>query len=383
MKRGWCPGALTPMETGDGLLVRVRPRGGRYTLAQLTAIAAASRNGNGAIDLTNRANLQLRGLTAETLPHAVAVLTDAGLIDASCEIEKVRNVIVSPLAGDAAFDFARGLEAALARSPALTELPGKFGFAVDTADAPLPARARADIRITLDGPRAVLRAAWITVLPVDLAVAVPAALGLAQAFLAVSGSLASGHPMPVTEPAPSAGLTGPATAPIAFGVGLPYGRISGDALARLAEAATRSGIRHAHPSVQRCLVFPLTGNDYAPLLAAARDAGLILAADDPRLAIDACPGSPACARATTSTRTQADAIAAVLRTLPFPLPRIHVSGCLKGCAHAGPAALTIVAREGCYDLVHNGRADDRPAVTGIAPAALPGAVLHHLRTSRV
>ena len=67
--RGWCPGALRPMESGDGLLVRVRPRAGRLATGDVIAIAAAAeRYGNGLIDLTRRANLQLRGLSAESLP---------------------------------------------------------------------------------------------------------------------------------------------------------------------------------------------------------------------------------------------------------------------------------------------------------------------------
>ncbi len=30
--KGWCPGALRPMESGDGLVVRVRPRAGAFSL---------------------------------------------------------------------------------------------------------------------------------------------------------------------------------------------------------------------------------------------------------------------------------------------------------------------------------------------------------------
>ena len=40
--RGWCPGALRPMQSGDGLIVRLRPRG-HLTPAQLLAIASARR----------------------------------------------------------------------------------------------------------------------------------------------------------------------------------------------------------------------------------------------------------------------------------------------------------------------------------------------------
>ena len=46
--RGWCPGALRPMMTGDGLLVRLRLTGGILDIAKARAIAAcATRYGNG------------------------------------------------------------------------------------------------------------------------------------------------------------------------------------------------------------------------------------------------------------------------------------------------------------------------------------------------
>ena len=37
--KGWCPGALRPMESGDGLLVRVKPRCSALTLDQAEGIA--------------------------------------------------------------------------------------------------------------------------------------------------------------------------------------------------------------------------------------------------------------------------------------------------------------------------------------------------------
>ena len=41
--QGWCPGALRPMQSGDGLVVRVRPQAGRLTAAQAAGIANAAR----------------------------------------------------------------------------------------------------------------------------------------------------------------------------------------------------------------------------------------------------------------------------------------------------------------------------------------------------
>ena len=66
--KGWCPGALRPMASGDGLVVRIRPHGGRLSAAQAAGIAAAAlAHGNGEIDLSARANLQLRGIAPATV----------------------------------------------------------------------------------------------------------------------------------------------------------------------------------------------------------------------------------------------------------------------------------------------------------------------------
>ena len=90
--------SLQPMETGDGLLARVRARRGRLSLDQAAALAdAALRCGNGVIGLSARANLHLRGLSERTLPDLHARLEDAGLIDADPEVERLRNIVASPL----------------------------------------------------------------------------------------------------------------------------------------------------------------------------------------------------------------------------------------------------------------------------------------------
>ena len=86
------------METGDGLLARVRVPRGRLSLDQARALAdAALRCGNGIIGLSARANLHLRGLSEQTLPDLHARLEDAELIDADPEVERLRNIVASPL----------------------------------------------------------------------------------------------------------------------------------------------------------------------------------------------------------------------------------------------------------------------------------------------
>jgi len=79
--KGWCPGGVRPMPSGDGLLVRVRPWCGAFTLEQARGLAdIAATLGNGHIDLTRRANLQIRGLRDESLPALHDALDRLGLL---------------------------------------------------------------------------------------------------------------------------------------------------------------------------------------------------------------------------------------------------------------------------------------------------------------
>ncbi len=80
--RGWCPTAWAPMAAGDGMLLRLRPPFGRMTPAQCRLIGAvAGAHGNGAIDLTGRAGLQLRGASPAGCETAREALIAGGLVD--------------------------------------------------------------------------------------------------------------------------------------------------------------------------------------------------------------------------------------------------------------------------------------------------------------
>ena len=112
--KGWCPGALRPMASGDGLVVRVRPPLGRLTPAQAGAIArAALAHGNGIIDLSARANLQLRGVTETSHAPLIADLRAEGLIDPDIQTESLRNLIVTPFRDAETLALAATLTAAL------------------------------------------------------------------------------------------------------------------------------------------------------------------------------------------------------------------------------------------------------------------------------
>ncbi len=93
--------ALDPMPSGDGWLARIKPSAATLTADAARLVARlAARHGNGLIDLTSRANLQMRGLT----PASAALLADeviaSGLAAADPAREAIRNVMANPLGPD-------------------------------------------------------------------------------------------------------------------------------------------------------------------------------------------------------------------------------------------------------------------------------------------
>jgi len=400
MVKGWCPGALRPMQSGDGLIVRVRPRCGALSVPQIEAVCAiAQRYGNGLIDLTRRANLQIRGVEVRHLPPMWDTLSECGLIDAHADAEAVRNVMVGPLAGLDPTEvhdvrpLAAALEAALAGTPKLWSLPAKFGFVVDGSGLLPLDEQQADIRlkaVAADGGIKIALAigrpdGWQTLRLVAPAQSLAAAVRLALAFVAAvkphprarmrdldAVAVAAldaalhdcGEPAgtPVSAPTSACTRLGVVAArgeAFAVGLGAPFGRIAAPALARIAEAGTELGLAPFRLSPWRVLYAPVGDAGQADrLLAAARACALVTAPGDPLMAIDACPGAPACRSAHADTRAAARRVADML-----PLPgvgSVHISGCAKGCARSHAADLVLVAGAGGFGIVRNGTAAAAP-----------------------
>jgi precorrin-3B synthase len=316
------------MESGDGLIVRVRPWCGAFTLEEARGLADAARKfGNGLLDLTRRANLQIRGASYETLPGLQKALADLGMLDEDADAEAVRNVMVGPLAGREARALAAELSQALVGDRRLLRLPAKFGWLVDDAGAPSIVDQRADVALCLMEEGVAVRAGgqWIGVAARERAIAV--ALGEHQGLAPLSR-----EPQVGKRPA---------------GLAAPFGRLEAAPFLDLLALAKKAGATEVRLSPWRSLHFdaPVEG---------AEQLGLIVDADDPLLRIDACPGMPSCRSSTVETRRAARRLAAK----PFE-GTIHVSGCAKGCARSAPADLVLVGEQGRYGVIHNGTARGR------------------------
>lgn len=389
--RGWCPTARRPMRTGDGLIVRLNAHRKSLTPVDLLAIAnLAERHGNGLIDLTRRANMQLRGVEDSSLPLLWRELADIELLDDGPGTRA--NILTGPLAGHDPTEvtdslaLANSLSAAIAADPALASLPDKFLFLVDGGgllpldDDPADIRLRAlrvdghvVIAFGIDGVDGVR---WLgTTTPsaaVDVAVelaaallrhrpairrmrdlsddAVPALLPLGLAPIEGLPQRAAHRPLGVFDVAPGK---------FAAGIAAPFGRTEASALRKLAEAAAGLGISEFRVSPWRSM-YALADNRVAAaeMVATAAGTGFIVDADDPLLAIDACPGAPACNSSSIDTRAVAVALAPQLATMG--VASCHISGCSKGCARSSTADLTLVGASGSYAVVRHGTARSTP-----------------------
>jgi precorrin-3B synthase len=106
------------------------------------------------------------------------------------------------------------------------------------------------------------------------------------------------------------------------------------------------------------LILGATADTAETLRASAERHGFIVRSDDPRRSVAACAGAPICASGEIPARALAPLIAAAAAPLLDGSVTVHVSGCPKGCAHAGAATLTLVGAAGKCRLVIGGSARD-------------------------
>jgi precorrin-3B synthase len=406
-RRGACPAAGSAMASGDGLLSRVRLLGGRLPAGELEALAdLVDQWALPTLELTNRGNLQVRGLDHAGDAQFTAALVERGLAAAPAAAEASRNVLCTPAADldpSALADpwsVACALDTALASDPALWSLPAKFRLLVNGGGVTGLHQQTADIRADAVRTRTGLHyrlalagssdAAQVIGLcqPSETAAAM---LALARFFLQQSrelpepatrladvlnrigcapfqdllGALPEAPPAPVPESLPTVLGAQPGW----FGASVPFGALTTAAARTLAQLAREAGNGELRVTPWRQVLLPHAGPAVAGPLQAL---GLITQYEDPRLSVVACPGAPACQSGSTPVRDDALAWAMALPQLFDGQLVVHVSGCGKGCARPSASPLTLTARDGRYDLILNDRADpvqtDNRLLNGLTPA---------------
>ncbi|MBI1868883.1 MAG: precorrin-3B synthase [Methylocystis sp.] len=419
--KGWCPGALRPMQSGDGLLVRAKTIGPRLTAEEAQEIAAISAScGNGLIDLSQRGQLQLRGVTETTLEAALQRLSRLGLLARDAATESILNFIVSPLIGFEAGalidarDLLARLSHALTADLSLQALPGKFGFLIDDGGALGLADAATDIRLEACEEKGAARIAVVAegarerafIVPVERAV--EAAIALARTFLCLRKgrqfelrrmrSLVEAFGVDAVareaglEMRPYRSTCHRATSSQIFGartsaqcrfagIGAPFGRWRAGDIALLSALAAQDGIGELRLTPWRAILLPCQSEDAARKMAqAAACRGLIVKASDARLAVVACPGAPDCPQARGETRATAERLAPLARRLTSDGVALHISGCAKGCTMPAPAKVALLASGAGFDLIDNGRACDPPSLRGLSLDEIKDALIARMMT---
>ncbi len=360
-------------EAEDGSLARVRSPGGKVSAAQLVAIAELAARGNGLVELTARANLQVRGLREDAVAVVAEALEAVGLLPSRAH-ERVRNVLASPLAGRHPLALASpdevvdGLDRGLCADAELAELPQRFLFAVDDGSGTALGQA-ADVALVAEGAHAFrLLVDGIPTGAVAATREAPAlALRAARAFLALRsercdrawriaelpGGAAAVSERIAARLEPTAPV--PAAAAVRAGIceqrdGLlaltalpPLGRLDGETVAALAElAAEHSGDLRVGPAKTITLV-DLEPGLVDVLATSVRKLGLVTEPGSGWEGLSACAGLNACARARIDVRAAARSRAAVRGAGAH---REHWSACERRCGETRDVDLEIAASGG-------------------------------------
>jgi precorrin-3B synthase len=331
-----------------------------------TVAGVAARFGSGAIDLTSRANLQIRGVSAAHLADAAVPLIDAGLALPDPQLDARRAIVASPLAGHDERAVRGDVSAVVADierrlvAQVVGAVPTKFGVVVDDRGSWPLEHIDADLRIEAGDDldwRLRLRGDAGAVGTVDD----PAAAAVAAAQLCVDHAARMDVVVSILGRAvvadalgvrPRSGVrrsTGPRARhdrAMPTLVATPFlGRIDATTLESIGVMARTHGLV-VRVTTRHSLAFcAVPRSELHALRSALAELGLSLDPADPRALLSACVGSRGCRSAHADTWLEADRIVEI----GFPT-RVHLSGCEKRCgAPVGVTHLVADATGRFYD----------------------------------
>jgi len=391
-----CPGLLRIVQALDGGICRVKLPGGVLAASQARAIAeAAQRFASGVLELTNRSNLQIRGVRAESEQELIRSLLEANLGPSVLDADDVRNLMLSPAAGldpQQHMDtrpLADALLALLQNNSALHVLSAKFAIQLDGGESlcmlehphdlwlrALPGAPQLIFGLAgcpTDKPLGMVAAANAVqlveaILLTFLECAVPEQSRMRQLLECIPADelvrrvqarlpfaispVAVECQRQIPAAAPPIGIIAQRQAELAMvAASAPLGRISAEQLGAVAELAQR----HADGSLrltpwQGLLIPNVQIHEADNVLAALTQVGLLTNRAAPLPNLIACTGSAGCARGLADTKHDALALAACLQQHDAH-PQVHLSGCSRSCAAAHVAPFTLLAvGDGLYQL---------------------------------
>ncbi|WP_087737423.1 precorrin-3B synthase [Paraburkholderia piptadeniae] len=407
-----CPGLLRIVPALDGGICRVKLARGELSAVQASAIAdAIDEHACGIADITNRANLQLRGVKRGHEEPLIAALLHAGLGPSGPQdathgfADDVRNVMVSPTAGrdaGALIDtstLADDILAVLQGDARFAALSPKFALLLDGGERLAMLDHPHDIWLSaMRDPKRddVLFAFGLAGCPpveahhpgALAAVAASDAATLTHALVHTFLDLASPEhtrmrdllaehcvERVLTHVESKMGIAllrdasierwrrAPADPSLRLGAHPQRGEwrshVGGQSvLGRMNSATLRGLARLAEDNDgatlrmtpwQGVLLTDIDTTKVASTLQALEALGLACSAQNPLTRVIACAGSTGCAKSLADTKADAMKLAACL---PADT-QVHLSGCPRSCAAAHRAPYTLLAvAPGRYDLYH-------------------------------
>ncbi|WAJ37602.1 precorrin-3B synthase [Pseudomonas sp. GOM7] len=382
-----CPGLLRIVPALDGGICRIKLPGGVLRSAQARAIAQAARQcASGVLELTNRSNLQIRGVLPGQESALIDALLGAGLGPRVAAADDVRNLLLSPAAGldpHMRMDvrpLAGQLLDLLQDTPALHALSPKFALQLDGGEALAMREHPHDLWLAAEGDQHLLLG--LAGCPVDhplarfeasqavelvrqllllfLELATPEQSRMRQLLAQIPASgllqrlqtrldfplqLAPTNWQPAATISRSpAGIYPQAQSGLCMvAAGAQLGRLHAEQLLALAQLSEQQGDGELRLTPwQGVLLGNVTEENSDELLAALGDLGLLIHGDEPLLGLVACTGSVACARGLADSKHHALHLAELLRA-SSARPQVHLSACPRSCASARVQPYTLLA----------------------------------------
>ncbi|MDX1976419.1 MAG: precorrin-3B synthase [Pseudanabaenaceae cyanobacterium bins.68] len=377
-----CPGLFAPVVAKDGNLSRLRIPGGRLNVSQIQVIAQLT----GQIQITNRANLQIRGqeISWTRQQH----LQELGL--AHPQLDHLRNLMVSPMAGldpQAIFDpwaLVLAWQDFTQAQPELAQVSPKFSVGFDGGEQMAITGFTNDLLLSAEIlHRQVYLRLYICGVDGEIVILPSQAIATLAAFTQVYGEYCQAHRSHKTprlrdlidhwglgkylgkvnqrldlewaaaKRQPLALIPGPQPVGIyvqkdgnyAIGVGATLGNLSGSQFLGIGAIAATYGTGEIRLTPWQNLLVPGLGEENLPLVQQEL-ARLELSYDPQAIAhrISACVGSQGCSAALSDTWADAQLLIKNLEDQSsFRDLTIHLSGCHKLCGRNSPKHLTLVA----------------------------------------
>jgi ferredoxin-nitrite reductase len=402
-----CPGLFYATPAQDGILSRLRIPGGILNIIQCHLIAdLADELGGGYVDVTNRANLQIREIATGINSQVLQKLQAVGIGAINPNVDQIRNIMTSPTAGidiDELIDtrpLVQAWDDYIIAHPYLVGLSAKFSVCFDGGgrvavcdrlnDITLAAElVNSDVYFRLylsfgdkgEAPKD----SGILLTPSEC-ISVLAAL--AEVYLAHTDSSSSRKPR-LREVINNLGLENYLLAfrenlkcldiPLNFrdvpwnvstqeksknstyfhfgihpqsqqglfylGVVLPLGRLESYQLRGLAEISEKYGQNQIRLTPWQNVIIPDIPQDKIPEVETAIiNLNLSYSTANIKSGLIACSGKTGCAAAATDTKNHALALAEYLsQKINLDSPvNIHFTGCEKSCAHHQQSDITLL-----------------------------------------